>query len=249
MIFPLSYLNYLEKMAVMKNRNLLDSFNNAINGIIHAIKYERNMKIHAVSAILVLMMSLLYRLTRLEFLAICLTICLVIICELLNTAIEVLVDIIVDVYHPKAKIIKDVTAGAVLVTSTLALIVGYVIFFDKVKSSLENGIIVVRQSPMHLTVIALIITMLTVLILKARLKTGTPFHGGMPSGHAAASFSITTAIALWTDNMSVTILSLFIAFLVIQSRLEGKIHNMPELVAGAALGILVTLLLFQVFYK
>lgn len=118
---------------IMKNRNLIDSFGNAINGIIYTIKHERNMRIHIVALLGVFILSVFYRLTKTEFLIVCLTVGLVIVCELFNTAMEVLVDIIVDVYHPKAKIIKDVAAGAVLVAAIISLIVGYFIFFDKIK--------------------------------------------------------------------------------------------------------------------
>ncbi|MGI6778669.1 MAG: phosphatase PAP2 family protein [Acetivibrionales bacterium] len=71
----------------------------------------------------------------------------------------------------------------------------------------------------------------------------------MPSGHAAVAFSVTTAIALWTGNAAVTLLSLMMSLLLVQSRLEGKIHSVLELVAGSLLGFLVTLLLFQLLYK
>jgi diacylglycerol kinase (ATP) len=231
----------------MKNRNFVDSLNNAINGIIYVIKTERNMKIHVSAAIFILIFSLFYELTRIEFLIVCLTIGAVIICELFNTAVEVLVNIITDVYHPKVKIIKDVAAGAVLVSAFVSLIVAYFIFFDRVSTSLEIGVLRVRQSPMHITIISLLVTIILVLVLKAGTHKGTPFKGGMPSGHAAIAFAITTAIALWTDNVKITILCLIISILLIQSRLEGKIHSIMELIAGAALGFLVTLLLFQAF--
>jgi diacylglycerol kinase (ATP) len=71
----------------------------------------------------------------------------------------------------------------------------------------------------------------------------------MPSGHSAIAFSATTAVALWTNNVNITILFLIVSLLVVQSRLEGKIHTVVELVAGAAIGFSVTLLLFQVFYR
>jgi diacylglycerol kinase (ATP) len=232
----------------MKNRNFIDSFNNAINGIVYAIKFERNMKIHVTAAVLTLIFSLFYELSRIEFLIICLTIGLVIVCELFNTAVEVIVNIITEVYHPKAKIIKDVAAGAVLVSAFVSLIVAYFIFFDRVSNSLEIGIERVRQSPMHLTIIALIVTTILVIVMKAYSGKGTPFSGGMPSGHAAIAFSITTAVALWTDNIRITILFLIISILLIQSRLEGKIHNIVELIMGSLLGFLVTLLLFKLFY-
>ena len=231
----------------MKNKNLMKSFDNAVNGIIYTLRSEHNMKIHVAAAVIILVLSLVYKLTKEEFLIICLTIGAVIICELFNTAIEAVVDIIIDEYHPKAKIAKDVAAGAVLISAFISVLVGYAIFYDKVRSSLETGIKIVHQSPMQLTIIALVLTIIVVLVMKAYFKKGTPFHGGMPSGHAAISFSVTTAIALWLENAGVTILCLLLSLLVIQSRHEGKIHSLFELFAGTAIGFLVTLLLFQVF--
>jgi len=231
----------------MKSKNLIESFNNAINGIIHALKTERNMKIHFAAAIAVLILSLLFKLTKVEFLIVCIAISIVIICELFNTAIEAIVDVIVDVYHPKARIIKDVSAGAVLLSSFLSVIVGYFVFFEKVSSGIEIGIEKIRQYPMHITIIAIIITLVIVLALKALIKKGTPFQGGMPSGHTAVAFSITTAVLLWTHDAKITILCLIVSLLLVQSRLESKIHTLLETAAGAVLGFLVTLLLFQIF--
>lgn len=233
----------------MKNKNLLDSFNNALNGITYTIKSERNMKFHVFTAITVLILSLFCNLSRIEFLVVCITIGIVIICELFNTAVEVIVDVIVDVYHPKAKIIKDVAAGAVLVSAFLAILVGYFVFFDKLSSGIEMGIQKIRQSQMYLTITALLITIILVLLMKAAFRKGTPFKGGMPSGHAAVAFSITTAISLWTDDAKIAILCLVISLLVVQSRFEAKIHSAFELSIGSAVGVLVTLLIFQIFNK
>ena len=163
----------------MKNRNLIDSFNNAINGIIYTIKNEKNMKIHIVTAICIMIMSLFFGLNKIEFLVVCLTICMVVICELFNTAVEVIIDIIVDVYHPKAKIVKDVAAGAVLVSAFISVVIAYFIFFDRVSISVHTGIRIIKQSPVHITVIALIITIIFVLSMKAYNKTGTPMQGGV----------------------------------------------------------------------
>lgn len=233
----------------MKNRNLIDSFNNAANGILSTVRSERNMKIHILAASAVLILSLFYDLTRTEFLIVCVTIAIVIICELFNTAIEVIIDTLIDVYHPKAKLVKDTAAGAVFVAALLSVLVAYFIFYDRVSTSLEIGIVRIKHTPMHLTVIAIILTMMMVLLLKAFFKTGTPFSGGMPSGHSAIAFSAVTAVALWTNNVNITILFLIVALLVVQSRLEGKIHTVIELIAGAVLGFSVTLLLFQVFFR
>ncbi len=231
----------------MKNRTLIDSFNNALNGIISAARSERNMKIHLAAAVLVLVMSLFYDLTRIEFIIICFTIALVLICELFNTAIEVIIDTLIGIYHPKAKVVKDTAAAAVFISALLSVIVAYVIFFDRVSTSLETGIVRIKQTPMHITIIAIVLTMTAVLILKTVFKKGTPFSGGMPSGHSAVAFSAATAVALYSNNAGITILFIIVALLVVQSRLEGKIHNAIELIAGAVIGFLVTLLLFQVF--
>jgi diacylglycerol kinase (ATP) len=220
----------------MKNRTLIDSFNNALHGMIATVRSERNMKIHLTAAVVVLVMSLFYDLTRTEFIIICITIALVLICELFNTAIEVIIDTLIGIYHPKAKVVKDTAAAAVFISALLSIIVAYVIFFDRVSTSLETGIVRIKQAPMHITIIAIIVTMTAVLILKTVFKKGTPFSGGMPSGHSAVAFSAVTAVALYSNNAGITILFIIVALLVVQSRLEGKIHNAIELIAGAVIG-------------
>jgi diacylglycerol kinase len=120
----------------MKNRNFSNSLQNAFSGILYAITKEKNMKIHAAAAVVVLLMSWLLKVSLIEFMILCLTITMVIVCELINTAVEVLVDIIVDVYHPKAKIIKDVAAGAALFSAFFSVIVGLIIFGPRLYSIL-----------------------------------------------------------------------------------------------------------------
>jgi len=124
----------------MKNKKIFDSFKNALDGIIHTIKSERNMKIHLIAATVVIIASFLLKLSKVEFFIVCLCIALVIICELFNTAIEVMTDIIVDVYHPKAKIVKDVSAGAVFISALISIIVAYFVFFDKIVNLILKNI-------------------------------------------------------------------------------------------------------------
>ncbi|MGI6669425.1 MAG: diacylglycerol kinase [Acetivibrionales bacterium] len=231
----------------MKNKKLTESFNNAINGILSAVKHEKNMRIHLVVAAAILVLSLLYDLTRIEFIIVCATIAFVLVCELFNTAIETVMDALIGIYHPKAKAVKDTAAGAVFISALLSVLVAYMIFFDRVSTTLEIGILRIKQTPMHITIIAIFLTLLIVILLKTFLGKGTPFSGGMPSGHSAVAFSATTAAALYSNNINITILFLIVSLLVVQSRLEGKIHNIIELAAGAVIGFLVTLLLFQIF--
>ncbi len=116
----------------MKNRNPIESFNNAFQGIWYTIVNERNMKIHLVIGTIVILLSLWVRVSKIELTVLCLTIAMVICFELINTAVEVLVNIIVDVYHPKAKIIKDVSAGAVFVSAIFSIVIGVLILSDKI---------------------------------------------------------------------------------------------------------------------
>jgi diacylglycerol kinase (ATP) len=69
----------------------------------------------------------------------------------------------------------------------------------------------------------------------------------MPSGHTAISFSLTTVIFLMTHEPLVSFLALCSSLLVAQSRLEGKIHNLWEIAAGALLGVALTVAVFQIF--
>lgn len=230
----------------MKSRNILDSFNYAINGIIYGIKTQRNFKIHCVLAVGALLLSLFYNFSKVEFLILFFTIVLVMATELINTAIEKVVDMVVDSYHPLAKIAKDVAAGAVLLSAANALVVAYILFFSKPRllNTLTNLFVKVRQTPLHVAFISLIIILIIVFIVKARFGKGTPLQGGVISGHTAIAFGITTSICFITESVWIITLCLFLALLVAQSRVEGKIHSLSQVVFGAMLGTTVVMVLF-----
>lgn len=112
----------------MKNKTLRESFRHALDGIKMIVKTERNMKIHLVMTILVILCSVLFGLTASEK-AIVISLCALVICaELVNTAIENAVDISTAVFNMYAKRAKDAAAGAVLVISIGAAIAGLIIF-------------------------------------------------------------------------------------------------------------------------
>lgn len=115
----------------MKNRNLIHSTINAINGLVLAIKRERSLKFDMVAVAVVLVLSYFAKLNTVEFLIICFTIALVISCELINTAIEGVVDLVVTGYDPRAKAIKDIAAAAELIAVLLGLVVAYFLLFVK----------------------------------------------------------------------------------------------------------------------
>lgn len=114
-----------------KNKNFLDSFRYAAEGIATAFREERNMRIHVLSAISVIIVSYFLSLSVAEWLWILLVSFLVLIMEVLNTVIENLTDLVSPDYHPLAKIVKDMAAAIVLMTSFFALLVGSIILLPK----------------------------------------------------------------------------------------------------------------------
>ncbi len=226
---------------------MIDSLNYAFEGIIHVLKTQRNMRIHFFVAIAVLVASLFFDLTRMEVLILFLTISIVIIAEMINTAIEANIDLITDKYHVFAKTAKNVAAGAVLIASINSVVVAYLIFFHRINHYTLQVLYHIRQSPLHITFIALFTVILIVIVIKSHFDIGTFLQGGMPSGHAAVGFSLATAITFISENMFIAVLSVFMALLVCQSRIEAEIHSFFEVIVGAILGILITIILFQVF--
>lgn len=230
--------------------NLIDSFNYAIDGLIIAVGTERNIKIHYGAAIVVLISSLFFDLSRVEYMILLLTISLVIIAELLNTAIEKTVDMITEEYHPIAKIVKDIAAGAVLLAAVNSVAVGYLLFFDRIEVVRSVVILRITNSPTHLTLVAILLVLVLTVGLKAlfhKFSKGTPLHGGAVSGHSSLAFCSATIISTMSENIIITILAFIMALLVAESRVEGKIHSTLEVVAGSVLGILVGILIFQIF--
>ncbi len=230
-------------------RSILWSFNYAIEGIVYALRTQRNMRVHLTVAALVSVGSLLLGVSRTQLVMIVMTISLVFAAELLNTAIEAAVDVATDRFDPLAKIAKDVAAGAVLVAAINAVIVAYLILFDRIKALLQRGLDIVKFAPADLTVIALGIIMIAVLALKAVSKEGTWLEGGWPSGHAAIAFGAATIVGFITGSAGALALGYFIAFLVAQSRIEAEIHSIPQVIVGALLGVVSVVAVFQVFFR
>lgn len=229
-----------------KSNNVIKSFNYAIDGIIHTLKSQRNMRLHYISATAVLFLALFLNLSRIEMIAVIFAITLVIAAEMFNTAVEKTVDLVTTEYHPLAKIAKDVAAGAVLITGLNAAMVGYLVFFDRLNPSTLSLLLRIKNQDIHITVIGIILTLIFVIASKTFSPKGSHVQGGIISGHAALAFALATAIAYISENTLIATLSLTLSLLVAQSRVEGKIHTVQEVVIGAILGILVMTLLFRI---
>jgi diacylglycerol kinase (ATP) len=110
--------------------NVVKSFEYALSGLRHAFRHERNMKVHLFMAILVLICGLWLQIDKWKVLMVLVAIVFVIFAELMNTAIENVVDLLTEEHRKKAKVAKDVAAGAVLVAAGFAVIAGALVFAE-----------------------------------------------------------------------------------------------------------------------
>jgi diacylglycerol kinase (ATP) len=205
------------------------------------------MLVHVTAALLVVVLALVLRLTLLEFALLTLAVTLVLFAELVNTAIEVLVDLVSPEYHPLARRIKDVAAGAVLTASVGALVIGYLAISRLLEGSAAGAGESSMSSTGNLSMVAVVVVILLVTVIKARVGRGTPLHGGMPSGHAGVAFSLATSLAFAEISMLFLLLAWLLAALVAQSRVLIGVHDTREVVVGALLGVGVTALLHLIF--
>jgi diacylglycerol kinase (ATP) len=231
--------------------SILDSFNYAFEGIVHVLRTQRNMRIHFLAAIAVLLAALFFDVSRLELIALLLAIAFVLFAEMVNTAIEAAVDVASTSFDPMAKLAKDVGAGAVLIASVTAVAVGYLVFSETFAEKSSNLFDKLSEAPAELTLVALVLTVALVIGLKALSGRGTPLRGGWPSGHAAVAFAGWMAVTLVLEDSPhrflVSSLALIMALLVAQTRVEAGVHSTLEVLTGGLLGALVTLGVFQVF--
>ncbi len=116
----------------MKNnlKSLITSFSFAIRGLIFCINNERNMRIHVCVSFFVTFFSFFYDVSKTEYIIILISICIVMSCEMINTSIEQLVNLSTSNYNNIAKIVKDVAAGAVFISSIISFIIALLIFND-----------------------------------------------------------------------------------------------------------------------
>lgn len=235
----------------LKNDNFIEACNNAVNGIIYAATTQRNIRIQLVLAVIIMMLSLFYGLNTTEFLCLVFAVFMVIFAEMINTAIETVVDLFVDVYHPKAKIAKDVAAGAVVLAACNALVVGYFIFFNKenikaISDSIFNNMV---KSPTHLAFAAILLVIIAVIAIKAscsrKKQRGELIKEGfVPSGQTAIAFAALTAIWINSRDIITFSLALVLSVLIAGNRLYNNARTKAEVAFGACMGILIVILVY-----
>ncbi len=122
----------------MKNKKLINSFKYAFKGIVSALLSERNMKIHVNIMALVIIFGLILNISVGEWFVCIICFAIVISAEMFNTAFEQMVDIAMPEKDPRAKFVKDVAAGGVLVMAIASLVIGLIIFVPKGLFFLES---------------------------------------------------------------------------------------------------------------
>ena len=111
---------------------LINSFKYAGQGLRHCITKEKNFQLHCIAAVMAVIVAFMLNISSIEWMIILICITLVIALEMINTAIEHCCNMVQPDYHPMVKIIKDVSAGAVLITAAMTVVCGAIIFIPKI---------------------------------------------------------------------------------------------------------------------
>ncbi|HEX9598159.1 MAG TPA: diacylglycerol kinase [Gaiellaceae bacterium] len=228
--------------------SVMESFNFAIEGVIHVLRTQRNMRLHFAVAVAVIVVAVAVGVSKIELSVLLISIAFVLVAEMINTAVEGAIDAATTSFDPMAKLAKDIAAGAVLIASVNAVAVGYLVFAGKAADKTADVLDRVRTAPAQITLVALVLTVIIVIATKAWTGRGTPLRGGIPSGHAAIAFAgwmAATYIVNDSHRFVVSALTFIMALLVAQTRVESGVHSALEVAYGGALGALVTLSVFQ----
>ncbi len=232
-----------------ERRDALAPFRVAMSGVVHTFRTQRHMRVHLYVTLVVIIGALLLQLRTREVLVLLFMINFVLVAEMFNSAIEATVDLVSPNYHPLAKYAKDIAAGAVLVTTIMAVMVGVLIAigddaWERIRVALTAD---QPGTPMlWRVVLGSFLLFILVIIGKGLGKRGTVLRGGLVSGHAAFGFFFAGAVMFMTDQPLVTAFAMLLAGIIAQSRWEAKIHSLGELVLGATVGLVLSLLIFGI---
>jgi len=174
---------------------------------------------------------------------------MVIMAEMFNSALEAVVDLATREFAPLARIAKDISAGAVLVSAIGALVIGCLILGPHLVKIWLGFYRVPRYAAGNIAVLAIIMIMLIVILIKSHFGASHTLRGGFPSGHSASAFSLWMSLLQVTANPWLIGLGLLGAVLIAANRLRLKIHTGRDVFFGALLGSGITFVLFKVFYR
>lgn len=222
----------------MSARNVIKSFQYALQGIVHSLATQRNMRIHFVIALCVMLLSLVLGVSRWEALLLFIAITLVIITELFNTAIEALVDMATEKYHPLAKIAKDVAAGAVFLTAGLSIAIGMTVFIPYIYARARGTLVEDFYNPDVGAVFVLGVVLFGTILLKAAAR----YREWRTSPSLTTSLAVSIVLLVWgmTLHTLVSLLVTLLCLMFVGSRLYIQSEWAPIL-WGAFVGSVITL--------
>jgi diacylglycerol kinase (ATP) len=237
-------------MAVRKN--IADPFRVAFSGIVHTFRTQRHMRIHLYVTMVTLLAALFFNLRLREILILLFMITFVLVAEMFNSAIEATVDLVSPNYHPLAKFAKDIAAGAVLITTIMAVVVGSLIAvgegqWERIRIGLTGDGIGLAAVPR--LVLGTFLAVVAVIIGKGLGKHGQALQGGLVSGHAAVGFFWAVSVFFISGNVLVSSIAILLACVIAQSRWEAKFHSLFELTLGATVGTILAVILFGIIPK
>ena len=236
-----------------RGNSLVESFNYAVEGIIHVLRTHRNMRLHFAAAVLVLVLALVLGVERIELVVLLLSIAFVLVAEMVNSAIEAAIDVATSSFDPLAKLAKDIAAGAVLIASINAIAVGYLVFSGQVNEPASDILDRLRDAPGEADDHRADPRHLhrdrdegAARGAERRSGAGSPrvtrpshSRGGWPSPRCSGPRE---------HRFLVSTIMFGVAVLVAHTRIEAGVHSTLEVVYGGLLGAIVTLAVFQIFF-
>jgi diacylglycerol kinase (ATP) len=189
---------------------------------------------------LMMLVSALLRLTRVDVLLLLVAISMVVLAEVVNRAIEVVVDLVSPGFHPLAKTAKDIGGAGVLVAAIMGSVIALGVFVSAdVVKSLQG--IPTRPEPhfLHVGLVGIVTVVAAVILGKLWGGHGTLTRGGLVSAHSALAFFCFISICFLTRDIIVSSLAFALAFLVAQSRLDAGIHTLREVAIGIVVALVV----------
>ena len=229
-------------------RKFIESVNNAIEGILHAAKTQRHLRYHLYAAAGILLVVYVLDIDRTDFLIISIAVILVLLSEMINTAVEYVVNMLSPEFSERARIAKDIAAGAVFITACGAVLIGYILLSPYFGKLFRTGLYGAKYESGEVAVLSIIVVLISIVVLKSYFGKGHPLRGGMPSGHAAFAFSVWVAVTYMTENFYASLFCFILAVIIAWSRVTTRAHRPLEVVVGAILGAGITFLLFKIFH-
>lgn len=232
--------DYEQYKPPIRPKSVVESFRYAVDGILDVFRTQKHMRFHFIVMVVVLLAALLMDYSKRDILILMFVISLVLVAEMFNTAIETVVDIVVQEYHPLAKFAKDAAAGAVLIATVTAVLMGVMLSIGDTSFGPLAEIRPEEPGSLEKVMLAFVLLVVLVAIIKVLSSRGKLLRGGIVSGHAAMAFFLAATLLFISKTAIAAILGILLALLVAQARVEARIHSIQEVINGAVLAILLT---------